>query len=563
MILGRAAWVRADEPEATLSLVAGGIPPRLAPLLARRGVSDAAAAKEFLEPRPEQLHDPFRLFGMSAAVERLLRARERGDRVAVVGDYDVDGVTATAMLLAVFRACGLGAEAVVPHRMREGYGFQPIHVERARELGCRVIVTADCGATAHEAARAALAAGFELVITDHHLPDGPLPEGVTLVNPRQELCDYPFPDLAGVGLALKLALALAQRVGRPIELDALLRIACLGTIADLVPLLGENRVIAALGLRALARTRSPGLRALMEASGLRPPVLASDVGFRLGPRLNAAGRLESAESALELLLTRDEDRARVLAAELDGRNRERQGEEARVLAEAKELVAAFVDLPPIVALWASGWHKGVVGIAAGRLARELARPVLLLALADGLATGSGRSVPGIHLHAFLARWQARYRKFGGHAQAIGMTIEETELESLRSDWVQAAVEFGPAIGRWRHEYELELEVGEIGAPLLRELDRLEPHGQGNPQPLARVDRLRVEGGLRRFGSDHLSARARGAAGGGLRLVGWGWAERQGDLSGEFDALGYLERDRWDGEPALRLIDARPARDSAT
>jgi single-stranded-DNA-specific exonuclease len=563
VILGRAAWVRADQPEATAALAAGGISPRLAPLLARRGLSDAAAANEFLEPRPEQLHDPFRLFGMGAAVERLLQARERGDRVAVVGDYDVDGVTATAMLLAVFRACGLGAEAIVPHRMREGYGFQPVHVERARDLGCRVIVTADCGATAHEAARAALAAGFELVITDHHLPDGPLPEGVTLVNPRQELCDYPFPDLAGVGLALKLALALAQRVGRTIELDALLRIACLGTIADLVPLLGENRVIAALGLRALGRTRSPGLRALMEASGLRPPVMASDVAFRLGPRLNAAGRLQSAESALELLLTRDEERARVLAAELDGRNRERQGEEARVLAEAKELVTAFADLPPIVALWASGWHKGVVGIAAGRLARELARPVLLLAVADGLATGSGRSVPGVHLHGFLARWQSRYRKFGGHAQAIGMTIEETELESVRSEWVAAAVEFGSAVGQWRHEYELELEAGEVGAPLLRELDRLEPHGQGNAQPLARVSRLRVEGEPRRFGSDHLSARARGAAGGRLRLVGWGWAERQDDLSGEFDALGYLERDRFDGEPALRLIDARPARDSAT
>jgi single-stranded-DNA-specific exonuclease len=216
-----------------------------------------------------------------------------------------------------------------------------------------------------------------------------------------------------------------------------------------------------------------------------------------------------------------------------------------------------------VALWASGWHKGVVGIAAGRLARELARPVLLLALADGLATGSGRSVPGIHLHGFLARWQARYRKFGGHAQAIGMTIEEAELESLRSDWVEAAVEFGSAIGRWRHEYELELTAEEVGTELLRVLDRLEPHGQGNPQPLVRVDRLRVEGEIRRFGTDHLSARLRGAAGGRLRVVGWGWAERTGELAGEFDALGYLERDRWDGAPALRLIDARPARDSAT
>ncbi len=560
---GRADWVRAETPAAARQLAADGVPPLLAPLLARRGVGDAAAAEAFLTPRREHLHDPFALFGMSGAVERLLAARQRGERIAVVGDYDVDGVTATALLLAVFRACGLPSEAVLPHRMREGYGFQPLHVERARELGCGVIVTADCGATAHDAARAALDAGLEIIITDHHLPDGPLPPGVTLVNPRQELCDYPFPDLAGVGLALKLALALAQRAGRPVELEALLRIACLGTIADLVPLVGENRVIAALGLEALARTRSPGLRALIEQSGLRPPITAADVGFRLGPRLNAAGRLESAESALELLLCRDPERARRLAADLDARNRERQAEEARVLDEARERVSAYAALPPIIAEWGSGWHKGVVGIAAGRLARELARPVLLLALADGVATGSGRSVPGVHLHGFLARWQGRYRRFGGHAQAVGMTVAEADLEALRGIWVEAASEFGSAIGSWTHQFELELAAEEVGGALLRELERLEPHGQANPQPLVRIGGLRLDGPPRRFGKDHLSARARGAGGGRIRLLGWGWGEREADLQGGFDALGYLERDRWDGEPALRLVDARPALVAAT
>jgi single-stranded-DNA-specific exonuclease len=562
-VSGRADWVRAETPAAARHLAAEGVPPRLAALLARRGVADAPAAEAFLAPRREHLHDPLLLHGMAPAVERLLAARQRGQRVAVVGDYDVDGVTATALLLAVFRACGLPAEAVLPHRMREGYGFQPLHVERARELGCGVIVTADCGATAHEAARAALAAGLDIIITDHHLPDGPLPPGVTLVNPRQELCDYPFPDLAGVGLALKLALALAHRAGRPVELEALLRIACLGTIADLVPLVGENRVIASLGLEALARTRSPGLRALIQQCGLRPPVTAADVGFRLGPRLNAAGRLESAEAALELLLCRDPERAQRLAADLDARNRERQAEEAKVLEEARQRVGAYASLPPIVAEWGSGWHKGVVGIAAGRLARELARPVLLLALADGVATGSGRSVPGVHLHGFLARWQGRYRRFGGHAQAVGMTVEEAELEELRGIWVEAASEFDAVIGCWRYEVELEVAAEDVGPPLLAELERLEPHGQANPQPLIRIDGLRLDGAPRRFGKNHLSARARGAGRGRVRLLGWGWLEREADLQGGFDALGYLERDRWDGEPVLRLVDARPPSSAAT
>ena len=543
-------------------MLQGGLSARLAPLLARRGVATAAAAQAFLEPRPEHLHDPFSLHGMREAVERRLAARQRGDRVAVVGDYDVDGVTSTALLLAVFRACGLAAEAVLPHRMREGYGFQPVHVERARELGCRMIVTADCGANAHQAAQAAIAAGLGVIVTDHHLPGEPLPAGTTLVNPRQELCAYPFPDLAGVGLALKLALALGLRAGRPLELEALLRIACLGTIADLVPLVGENRVIAALGLAAMARTRSPGLRALIEKSGLRPPVSAADVGFRLGPRLNAAGRLESAESALELLLCRDPARALELATQLDERNRERQAEESRVLEEARARVAAYAELPPIVMEWADGWHKGVVGIAAGRLARELARPVVLLAQSEGVATGSGRSVPGIHLHEFLARWQGRYQRFGGHAQAIGLTVDVADLAQLRAEWIAGATAFGSAIGQWRHEYEICLTTPEIDRALLTELERLEPHGQGNPQPLVRIDRLRLAGKPRLFGRAHLSAAARGASGPAVRLLGWGWGDRQDALAEEFDVLGYLERDRWDGEPALRLIDARSSEGSA-
>ncbi len=552
-----AEWVAAPAPPAAAALEAAGFPAWLAGLLARRGVEDAAQAAAFLDPRPDQLHDPFLLAGMETAVERLLAARAAGHKVAVVGDYDVDGVTATALLLAVLRACGIAAEAVLPHRMREGYGFQAVHVERARERGCSLIVTADCGATSGAAAEAALAAGLDVVITDHHLPGAPLPAGVAQVNPRQAGCAYPFPDLAGVGLALKLALALAARCARRVDLDAMLRVACLGTIADLAPLTGENRVIAALGLRGLAAPRSPGLRALLRQSGVQPPVSASDVGFRLGPRLNAAGRLDSAEAALELLLCRDPERAAQLAAQLDARNRERQAEEARVVAEARERCLARDPLPPLVVEWAAAWHRGVVGIAAGRLAREFERPVLLLAVSDGVATGSGRSIPGIHLHDFLARWGGELGRFGGHAQAVGLTVAEAQLERLRQTWEEAAVEFADRVGRRVLTYELELAPEQLGEGFLAQLERLSPHGQGNPEPLARIGPLTLAGPPREFGNGHLSARARGPEGGWIRLLGWGWAERRDALSATFEALGHVERDRFDGAPVLRLRAARP------
>ena len=249
-------------------------------MLARRGVETAAGAEAFLGPRLDQLHDPASLDGMAEAIARLLRARAAGERVVLVGDYDVDGVSGSALLVAVFRACGLEVEAILPDRMREGYGFQPVHVDRARSIGARLVVTVDCGTTSHEAAAAALDAGIDVIVTDHHLPDEPLPAGVVLINPHQPACCYRFKELSGAGLALKLAQAFATASGRDVDPRILLRVACLGTIADLVPLTGENRVIAAVGLQELARTRSPGLRALIEVSRVVPPFSTADVRQR-------------------------------------------------------------------------------------------------------------------------------------------------------------------------------------------------------------------------------------------------------------------------------------------
>jgi single-stranded-DNA-specific exonuclease len=548
-------WSLAPVPEVAAQLSTQGLPAFFPALLARRGVSDPQAVQRFLVPDAGQLHDPRLLAGLPEAVERLMAAREAGETVAVVGDYDVDGVSATALLIGVLRACGLTAEPILPHRLLEGYGFQPVHVERAQELGVTVIVTVDCGTSSMAAVESATGAGIDVVITDHHLPGDQLPAGALVVNPRQEDCSYPFPDLAGVGLALKLAQAFAERCGRELPLHQLLRIACLGTIADMVPLIDENRVIAALGLEALSRTRSIGLRALMRKAGVKPPLTAADIGYRLGPRINAAGRLASPDGALELLLATDEARAQELASQLDDSNRERQREEARVVEEARALVAERSPLPPIVVAWSEGWHRGVVGIAAGRLARELCRPTVLLSLEGDAATGSGRSVPGIHLHGFLDAWRDQYERFGGHAQAIGMTLARDRLEPLRAGWEAAAASWPAALLTRRYEFELELAPREVTPLLLRELRRLEPHGQGNPQPLLRIGPLRLEGSPRLFGNGHLSAMTLGDDGGSLRLLGWGWQERAEELAGRFEVLGFLERDDYrGGAPVLRLVD---------
>ncbi len=552
-------WAEAPIPAAAGDLAREGYPGAFAALLARRGVTDGESARAFLEPSLDDLHDPLALGGMAQAVERLDAARERGERVAVVGDYDVDGVTGTALLLAVLRHCDFEAEAILPHRLREGYGFQPVHVERARELGCTVVVTVDCGTTSGAAARDARAAGLDVIVTDHHLPGSDLPDDVVQINPHQAESAYPFPDLSGAGLAFKLAQAVAQSSGRRPDPEALLRVACLGTIADLVPLTGENRVIAALGLAALPSTPSPGIRALLAQAGVKPPLSASDVGYRLGPRINAAGRLDDAGKALDLLLTRDPAEAAELAATLEHWNRQRQSEEQRVVREARTLVTRRSSLPPILIAWDEGWHRGVVGIAAGRLARDFFRPTVLLAVEGTEAVGSGRSIPAIELHAFLGRWHREMLRFGGHAQAVGLSVTSDRLEALRRSWEESAAAWPAQTFVRTLEFELDLAPGDLGRELLDQLSRLEPHGSGNPRPLLKIGPLRLAGPPRIFGRRerrHLSGLALGPAGARVPLIGWGWAERAQTLAGEFEALGHLELDRYNDRPVLRLVDAR-------
>jgi single-stranded-DNA-specific exonuclease len=557
-------------PELQQQLVASGIAPEIATLLVQRGVSSATEAAAFLAPDVASLHDPLQLKGMAEALELLVAAHAHGEAVAVIGDYDVDGLTATALLLGVFQAVGLVAHGILPNRHAGGYGPQPEHVHQAEALGCRLLVTADCGIRAYDALAEAERRGLAVIVTDHHLPgDRPL-AAAAVINPRQEGCSYPFRDLAGVGLALKLGAALLRRFGRQVPWTSLCRIACLGTIADAAPLVGENRVLASCGLAALAASPSVGIQALLAQAEVGAPVSAHDVGFRLGPRLNAAGRLGAADPALELLLTRDPARARELASALGRANDERRALEKRVVDDCAARFSGR-DLPAILVGWSAEWNRGVVGIAAGRLAREFHRPAILFAIDGSSAVGSGRSVPGVDLHAFLRPWESRLERFGGHAQAIGLTADAASLEELAREWECRAAEWPEAFLAPEIAYDRALTVAEVSPALLARLAQLEPFGIGNPEPIFHFAPCRRQGVPRIFGNGHLSfavsdagaatAAPSGASGpsGNIELVAWQWAERaaaQGLFDGEFELLAAVELDRYRNRVRLRLVDAR-------
>ncbi len=558
----QARWVAAPRPASAAALEAAGHPRWRSELLARRGVANPAAASAFLDPQLGALAAPDTLPRLGAAVERLAAGRARGERVAVVADYDVDGVTAAAQLVAVFRACGLAVESILPERLREGYGFQSEHAARAAALGCGLIVTADCGSGAHAAVAAARERGLDVIVTDHHLAHGEPPAGALEINPRRAGRTDASADLCGAGLAFKLASAFGERCGKAVSPTSLLRLACLGTIADMVPLTRENRVIAALGLRALPATRSLGLQALMRHAGTVPPVTSEDVAFRLAPRLNAAGRMASAERALELLLTRDPSAAEELAAGLEEHNRDRRSAQDAVVEEAAARFASWAPLPGILVDWSADWHRGVVGIAAGHLARAFHRPTLLLSVDGEIAVGSGRSLPGIDLFDFLAPWSDALVRFGGHAQAVGLSATSERLPELRSAWQAAAASWPAELLARTLEYEAALPPEALDEGLLADLMQLEPFGVGNPEPLLRVGPLRLLGSPRPFGRGHLSAAALSPSGRPLSVVGWGWGERASELAGEFEALGTLRLDRYRECPVFQLEAARAWRGPA-
>ncbi len=516
-------WRLAGEDPAETARLAreAGVSSLLARLLRRRGVDGAAEARAFLSPREGPFHDPDRMLNVGAAADLLVSTARRGGRVVVFGDYDVDGVTSVAQLRAALRLAGAESAAFIPHRLRDGYGLKPETVRRVlAELSPAAIVTVDCGITAVEGVACAREAGVEVIVTDHHLVPSELPAGAIVVNPRQPGCEYPEKELAATGIAMKIALAVARRAGARLSPESLLRAACLGTIADLVPLTGENRSIAAAGLAALAAARAPGLRALLAEAGLAPGAAptSEDVAFRIGPRLNAAGRIDTAMLALSLFEEPDRERAAGIARELSAGNAERQALERRVVDEARARIedgpgagahAVLIEADP-------GWHRGVLGIAASRLAREYHRPVLLFGIHGDRASGSGRSIPGVSLHAVLSEIAHRFTDFGGHSQAVGGSLPADHFEAFRGEARELfAARVPPEALERVDEADAELALAEIGDELCAELARLEPHGSGNPAPVFLARGVRAAGPFSRVGASGL----RGRLGDGSRTIG--------------------------------------------
>jgi single-stranded-DNA-specific exonuclease len=540
---------------------AAGVPPVVARLLLARGVTSAAEADRFLHPDESELHDPFRMRGVGEAAEVLLSAARAGRRIVVFGDYDVDGVTAVAQLKAALSRVGGSPVAFLPHRLKDGYGLRPETVDRVvRELAPSVIVTVDCGITAIEGVARAREKGVEVVVTDHHLVPDELPAGAVVVNPRQPGCAYPYKELSGSGIAFKLSEAIARRAGVGLSRDALLRAACLGTIADIVPLTGENRAIAALGLAALARPRAPGLAALLEACGVRPgdAPTSEQVAFRIAPRLNAAGRLDTAELALAIFDERNPARGAEIARELCARNAERQSIERRVYSEARERVAKYFDpeRDSLIVESDPTWHRGVLGIAAARLAREYNRPVLLFALEGERACGSGRSVAGVPLHDTLKEIRHRFLEFGGHDQAVGGTLPAAAFPAFREEARSLFAERIPPdrlVRRDATEADLPLEL--ISEELLSHLERFEPHGAGNPRPIFSCDAVRTSEPFRPLGQSGWRGRL-WAVPGPLDAIRWndGGGSAPGlPIDAPFRMHYRVSRSGWSGRPEIEIV----------
>ncbi len=531
-----------------------GVSHVLAQILVRRGLSDPAAARAFLDPR--EAYDPSAFAGIDRALDVIERHIARGSRIVVHGDYDVDGVCATAIMVRALRARGADVGWYLPDRLLDGYGLSLGTVHRLAERGTGLLVTVDCAITAVDEVAAAREAGLDVVVSDHHAPraDGRLPES-EIVHPG--VCGYPCPELCGTGVAYKLA----QALGAP-GIEDELELVALATVADLMPLVGENRRLVREGLRGLARTSRPGLRALMSASGVDPSALDTHaLAFRLAPRINAAGRLRRADAGLELLLTGDERRAAQIASELERVNAERRAVEQRIVWEAEAQVAEQGERHSYV-LAGEGWHPGVVGIVASRVVERHHRPTVVVGLDGDLGSGSGRSIPGFDLLGALHASAEHLDRYGGHRAAAGMTIQADRLEAFRDAFERHAQEvLTPELLVPREKVDAIASGCELGLELAEELERLDPCGMGNPRPRLLVPGARLRD-LRPMGEGRHLRFSVGSGGISARAVAFGCDGQLGVEADEpIDATFRLERNFWNGavEPRLVLGHARPCR----
>jgi len=531
------------EKLARLLAAATELPEAVASLLAARGIQSPEEAYRFLHPTLKDLHDPMLMLGMATAVERLERAIAQREPVLIYGDYDVDGTMATVILKTAVELLGSQCSFHVPHRLLEGYGMRDEVIERAASDGVKLIISVDTGIRAFAAAATAERVGVDLIVTDHHLVSAGegVPRALSVLNPNQPGCGYPCKGLSGAGVAFKVAQALLERAGRGRLVESFLKVVAIATVADAVPLLGENRVFVRLGLEGLRAVANPGLKALLDVCELNHGrvVSAQDVAFRIAPRINAAGRMDVAGDVVELFTVRDAARAKELAERLNQLNSDRQQEEQRISEAVLEQVQQSDELreAAVMVVDGEGWHRGVIGICASRVVDRFGRPAVVIAR-DGLeAHGSGRSVPGFHLLDALESTPELFLRFGGHAHAVGFAMRSEHIPELRrrlNEYARAHMEAGamePVM-----EYDAEIELDQVTPVFFESLCALQPFGMGNPDPVFFTRGAAVLGEARVMREKHLK----------LKLKRYG--AQKGPLARGMDALGWRMAHRMELEP---------------
>jgi single-stranded-DNA-specific exonuclease len=566
-------WIVREQNDAHVRRVASdvGVSPIVAALLIARGYESKEAAQSFLKPSLDQLHDPLLMLGMSSAVERLIQAIDNRQPILIYGDYDVDGTTGTAVLLRALNMLGATTGYHVPHRFTEGYGIRREALEQAASDGYQLVVSVDCGITAHEPLHWARANGLDIIVTDHHLPDMDegAPPAFAVLNPNQSGCNYPDKNLAGVGVAFKLIHALFRARGRAAQVPGFLKMVAIGTVADVAKLVGENRTIVALGLSDLPRAVNPGLRALIDVAGCGDDgeMTAYDLGFRIGPRINAAGRMDAARAVVELFQATEKEEARRLAEHLDTRNRERMEAQREIFNRAVE---EFENGPDraiqthAAVIAGDGWHRGVIGLAASKIAERLNRPCVVISLDGDLGHGSARSIEAYHLYDGLTSCRDLFEKFGGHSHAAGLSIKRERIAEFRRRLNEHAAscltedDLVPAI-----HIDAEVPARELGFQLSQELQALEPFGAGNPRPVFMTRRFRVVSEPQIIKEQHLKLRVSGEDNRPLEAIWWRGVEEleaTPQLNQRIDLAYEFEANRWQGDIRLQL-NVRDIRDS--
>lgn len=535
--------------------------PVVARALVNRGISNLRDAEIFLSPSLDHLHDPKLMPDYEPAVKAILGAKERGERIFVHGDYDVDGVTSTALFTRFLRRIGCDVVPHVPHRMKEGYGIHPSAIEAAREMNAKLFLTCDCGVGAHEQVAAAKALGMAVVVTDHHEVPTVLPEADAVINLHRTDSSYPFTDLAGVGVAFKLCEGISEELGLPKAqfYRAFLDLAALGTVADVMPLVGENRILTKFGLQALAETKKVGLQALKTVSSVGAPVSTMDIGFKLAPRLNAAGRIDDAAMSLDLLLEDDLSRAAEMADQLDAINSERKATQGAQLEQAIQAIKdEGFDKDFVIVVAREEWHGGIVGLVANKVVEHFKRPAFILSIDSdaAIAKGSARSIPAFNLFAAIENHREILIGGGGHKAAAGISVSLSNLEVFRqrvNDYARTILteaDFVPTLIA-----DAELLGTEADLEAARALTTLEPFGQENPEPLFVIRNVELASIEPTKNPGHLRIQARSSDGSIRRLMGFGFGERlAGTKPGtQADVLVRIEDNRYQGASTLNWI----------